>query len=490
MSMMKNIKILGICLALTAIALWQTSCENWFDVRPKTQVAATDMFANEGGFIDVLTGVYIQMSNPAMYGREMTFGTVDCIGKVYSSAGTREYNDLLNHRYDTRYSEPKVDSIWQMTYKAIANLNILIDELETTDKMKFEESNYHCIYGEALALRAFLHFDMLRLYAPAFNVSPDAVAIPYVDEFGYEVTPSSTVSEVAGFILQDLEDAAGMMKDWDPVLGKPVTAWMPSIYSRVFHMNYYAVKATQARVYHWIGETDKAAQCAREVIESPRYTWTKVDDMATAETDRYRTFLPEQIFALRVGKMEDNIHNILNYIYEDGTSWPNRLLQTESWRNTLMPGTSDWRKVYFYTDTYPMSTTNERYNNKLYQVEDMKDSLKQRLPLIRLPEMHLIVAQCDPSSAVEALNEIHSNRGLGPDISATITPAELAAEINREYLREFVCEGVVFYNWKRQNSPQMTNNNGAPINVKPEVYILPIPDEEKQFGGREEGEEE
>ena len=487
--MMKSIKIFGICLVFAAGVASLTSCENWFDVRPKTQVAAPDMFASEDGFIDVLTGVYIQMTNTAMYGREMTYGMVDCIGKVYTSAGTDRYNDLLGHKYDTQLSKPIVDGVWQKTYAAIANLNIMIDALETADKKMFEEANYHCIYGEALALRAFLHFDMLRLYAPAFSVDPNAVAIPYVTEFGYDVTPSSTVKEVADLILGDLEDAAGMLKDWDPVLGNQVTDWMPSIGSRVFHMNYYAVKATQARAYHWIGKTTEAAQCAREVIASPRYTWTGTDQMATTEAARERTFATEQIFALQVSKMEDNIRNILNQADATGTSWPNRLLQSEAWRNTVIPG-SDWRKTYFYTNAYSGTTTGERFNNKLYQFEEMPENSRQRMPLIRLPEMHLIVAQCDPAAAVGALNEIHSHRGLGANIPSTISSAELVAEINMEYLREFVCEGVAFYNWKRQNSPQMTNNNGALADIDPDVYVLPIPDEEKQFGGREDGEEE
>ena len=483
MSMMKNIKILGICLALTAVVSSLSSCENWFDVRPKTQVAITDMFANEDGFIDVLNGAYIQMTHPMMYGREMTFGMVDCIGQVYTSAGTERYSDLLGHKYDTKFSKPIVDSVWQMTYKAIGNLNILIEALETADKRMFEEANYHCIYGEALALRGFLHFDMLRLYAPAFSVAPNAVAIPYVTKFSYEVTPSSTVSEVANLILDDLEDAAEMLADWDPVLGNPVTTWMPSIYSRAFHMNYYAVKAAQARVYHWIGKTTEAAQCAREVIESQRYTWTSVDDMATEEVKRDLTFSSEQIFALHVSKMNDNIKDILNRETKTGTLYPNRLLQSEAWRNAIIPN-GDWRKTYYYSVGDP-TAIGDRYNNKLYQIEGMADSIKQRMPLIRLPEMHLIVAQCDPAAAVGAMNEIHSHRGLGADIPSTITPAELAAEINKEYLREFVCEGIAFYNWKRQNSPQMTGTNGTMVNVAPEIYLLPIPDEEKQFGGRE-----
>jgi hypothetical protein len=484
---MKNIKISGICLLLAACALTMTSCEKWFDTRPKTQVGADDMFASEAGFRDVLTGVYIQMTQPEMYGREMTFGMVDCLGRVYSSAGTQRYANFMANNYTTQYSRPVVDSAWTHTYAAIANLNIMIEALETADRTVFEPDNYNCIYGEALGLRAYLHFDMLRLYAPSPAVGLDAAAIPYVDEFDYAVTPSSTVAQVAASIIGDLEAAAELLKGSDPVkTGREPNSWL-TLNSRPFHMNYYAVRATQARVHHWIGETALAAQCAREVIGSGRYTWTKVDNIATSEAkDRWATFYPEQIFALQVTKMEQNIRNILNYRFEIGGSSVNSLAQSNAWRNAVMPDAGDWRSVYFFTEDLSGATAGEKFNNKLAQTDGMGRESKQRMPLIRLPEMWLIVARCEPAAAVDALNEIRGNRGIGRDVAADTPAEQLSAMIDMEYLREFICEGVTFYNYKRRNSEQMVGQSGVPVNVdRAKAYLLPIPDQEKQFGGRE-----
>ena len=43
----------------------------------------------------------------------------------------------------------------------------------------FTGNNYNIIQGEALALRAMLHFDMLRLFGPVYSRNPEATSIPY-----------------------------------------------------------------------------------------------------------------------------------------------------------------------------------------------------------------------------------------------------------------------------------------------------------------------
>ena len=43
--------------------------------------------------------------------------------------------------------------------------------------------------GEALGLRAFLHFDLLRLYGPVYSVTPTGKAIPYRTSFDQKATP-------------------------------------------------------------------------------------------------------------------------------------------------------------------------------------------------------------------------------------------------------------------------------------------------------------
>lgn len=57
-----------------------TSCESWLDVKPKTEEEAERMFSTEEGFKSALAGTYISLSQPELYGRELTFGMVGVLG--------------------------------------------------------------------------------------------------------------------------------------------------------------------------------------------------------------------------------------------------------------------------------------------------------------------------------------------------------------------------------------------------------------------------
>ena len=118
--MKKKLSIYIFSLFLPAI--WY-SCESWLDVKPRGQVEADILYQRESGFKDVLTGAYINMTSPAMYGREMTFGLVDVIGSVYPDVGTGNYYRAKNFEYDWAQVETMIDNIWQSGYSIIANLN-------------------------------------------------------------------------------------------------------------------------------------------------------------------------------------------------------------------------------------------------------------------------------------------------------------------------------------------------------------------------------
>ena len=61
---MRKLYYLAACL----LALC-TSCSDWLDVKPKTNVEEEDLFKNEQGFKEALTGIYIKMSETQLYGR-------------------------------------------------------------------------------------------------------------------------------------------------------------------------------------------------------------------------------------------------------------------------------------------------------------------------------------------------------------------------------------------------------------------------------------
>ncbi len=485
---MKTIKSISI-LIITSLLL--TACEQWLDVKPKTEVESSELLKTESGYKDALWGVYTQMTISSMYGFNMTV-TLDAMAKMYSRIGSYSaLNYFSNYNYTNTRTQSVIDAVWQNTYTTIANLNNLITNIQSADENMFSKDNYNVIYGEALGLRAFLHFDLLRLFAPSFADDPDAAAIPYVTSFDNHITETSTVNETIELILKDLNAAASLLKQSDPLATKrTVTTSEDNGYllNRNLRFNYYAVIATMARVYLYKGDKTNAALKAQEVIDESNCQWTSVDEIATTEADRNRTFTPEQVFVLKVEKMESNIENALSLNIQSVSGSSISVSQVDA--NQIYPYSTDWRgwgTLYGWSNMLPISGS-YRMPTKLWQYEDMPTAYKCLLPLIRMPEMKLIIAECNPSEkGVEIINEIRNHRGITEIFPADATEEKIITEIRNEYQREFYCEGILWFYYKRLNSPSLPYYSYGYLDnqrMNRERYVWPMPKEEIEFGNR------
>ena len=199
-------------LAMTTLA----ACD-FLDIDTPGIVNRDKMFENEQGFIDAMNGVYASMADADLYGEQLSFGFVDEIAQLY-------YNDYeanettLTKTFDLRYRDedvrPQIDAIWSKAYNTIASANSVLDNISGHDFAILPR-----IRGEALTVRAFLHFDLLRLFAPNIERG-DEQAIPYVEHFSISPVERSTVREVYERIVADLTEAYGLLRDAQPASGR------------------------------------------------------------------------------------------------------------------------------------------------------------------------------------------------------------------------------------------------------------------------------
>ena len=168
---MKNKILIGLVL----FAFTLGSCDSWLDVAPDDQVNEETLFKTGEGYRTALNGVYKDLSVTSLYGREMTWGFLDVLAQCYDSWSINSghiYDKALSYKYQDKEIKSLIQSIWSNSYNAVANCNNLIDRAQKEDPSKFAEGEEerNLIWGEALALRAFIHFDMLRLFAPSPRV--------------------------------------------------------------------------------------------------------------------------------------------------------------------------------------------------------------------------------------------------------------------------------------------------------------------------------
>ena len=78
---MRNILVVAIC----TVSLFLSSCQDWIDVNPKTDIEAEKFFTSEDGFKSALTGLYSMMTLEKSYGRQMTFDFVEKLVQRYDN---------------------------------------------------------------------------------------------------------------------------------------------------------------------------------------------------------------------------------------------------------------------------------------------------------------------------------------------------------------------------------------------------------------------
>lgn len=97
---------------LGALFLFVTGgCSDYFDVRPKSQVLADELFSTEEGFSDQLTGVYKRLASTSLYGQEMTFGLAEALTQNYDLATGSEYYEAGLYNYENTAVKNKITTV-------------------------------------------------------------------------------------------------------------------------------------------------------------------------------------------------------------------------------------------------------------------------------------------------------------------------------------------------------------------------------------------
>lgn len=103
--------------------------------------------------------------------------------------------------------------------------------------------------------------------------------------------------------------------------------------------------------------------------------------------------------------------------------------------------------------------------------------------LIRIPEMYYIAAEAllesDPEKALEYFDAVLEHRGITPYSQRTAATALTQEMINDEYFKEYIGEGVLFYNMKRQGLPIESYDGKTTYST--DKFVVPVPDEELEY---------
>lgn len=479
MTQMKTTKIFRTAALLPLAALLLcASCNDWLDVSPQSEVKYDDMFSTKDGFRDQLTGIYTALCDESLYGAHLTYGMADAMGQQYvwtQEAGN--YYHFWRFEYSNSTCESIISAVWSEMYNTIANINILLQGIDE-HRGVLSDADEKIYEGECYGLRAMLHFDLLRLFGKSMAAGGGDKAIPYVESISKQVTPLSTVSEVIDKCVADLERASTLLAD-DPMRTGDEPTTMQG--TREWRFNYYAVRALLARISLYKGDKAAALGYASEVIGSDKFPWVESDKVTTTtREERDGLFKSECIFTLNNRSLTDLTEKYLRE--STSNSVGNLLVTSPEVRDEIFETTTygfDWRSNYLFEQM----NGNYYGSTKLWQVNSETNN---RQPLMRVSEMWLIAAECAATTeeALQYLNTLRHHRGFDESSNLTATDVEgsmLDEHIGREYRKEFIGEGQWFFYCKRMNRATVPD---AMVPFSRNFYVLPMPDQEKDYGGR------
>jgi hypothetical protein len=477
----KICKICGICGLFT---LSLASCNDWLDVEPKSQIKEENHFEREGGFKDQLTGIYTQMTTKSMYGLNMGIGFVEVLSHSYDINPNSTWRYANDFNYTEKSSEATISEIWKSCYSCIANANIVLRNIEGADPAIFTDQNQHVFRGEALGLRAFLHLELMRLFACAPSMDANAKGVPYVTEYSTDVVGQKSVGETMQLIIADLlkahDELAYDTLNTHDYLGTQIYTQDDN------RFGYYACCAALARAYMWVGDTQNALKYAMQVIapvendyNGKGFSWIHYTNMQqTNRNELDMAFTTEHLFQLIISDWED-IGNF--YFTKDGGT--EVLNPSDASAQAIYELDLGYGNDYRYLKGYEQDGE-KRYMAKFWYLAG--STYNNRYPVIRMTEAWYIAAECqkntNPKEAIRLLNEVRENRNLSQfPLAETLNADQIQEEIYKEYRKEFIGEcGQLFFYYKRLNLPEI---KGASVRPGKQVYVLPIPTNDQEFGG-------
>lgn len=473
-----KIKVLIACAVLTLCS----ACNKWLDVDLINQVDENKLFEKEQGFVDALAGVYSQMSGSSLYGGTLGFEVTDVLAQYYDYNGLgTEYRYYRDYDYEQATVKSKIASIWSSMYANVAALNNILRWEQKNGQVMSADTRLQ-VKGEALALRAYLHFDLYRMFCADMKFNPTAKGIPYNKEFGVALPPQYTAAEIMQLVIDDLQEAQGYLAEGDPIrsvvpyqlknVGKDLRN---SADKYVARMNLYGVKALLARVYMTQGDKVKAAAMAKEVIESGKFRLLDFASSVDVQEDKkdFR-FSDEHIFSLRSKNIVEYSKSLHFDVPTQGGNNLAKLPLVNSY--TIYEGITDDVRYQFWTEA-----------NKLHKyVKGVKDTeFYPKIPMIKLSEMYLITAEAlydiDRSQSIAYVNTLRKARIRNAPDWFFINREILFKELKKEYLGE----GQLFYAYKRLNRDIESSSGAGDIQASNGIFVFPIPDKEIESGGRQ-----
>lgn len=441
-------------MGLLSVAL--ASCN--LNIPPLDQFSDPDAINNVSNARSLLSSAYTAYPHPeyefSLLGNDF----------VPTSLSIKDVSSLNLYNWSDREISKLAPSLWQNYYNVIAQCDALLERMDNVKTSSTEEQNEkQTIIAEAKTLKALCYFQLLKVFAPAYDLNPDAPGVILKTHLGIEDKQRSSIRDCVSTIRGLLSDAAQM----DGTSRN--NGWLSKT----------AVLYLQADVALYSGDYETAITSGNAVIAKANDAYFTSEGISNLWTkDSYAG----RIFAFNTNS---TYYSNIQFSMQEGDYF--------CVNPKLNVGTSDLRYTSF---TYPfvmngtVRTLLGKYNrcNKLNQTTAYINTM-------RYAGAYYIVAEAycrkgETEAARVLINHYWHCIGVS-EAPAGITNQALLELILTDKQREFVGEGVNFFDLKRTHLASLPRysqwGTGASSSISSTDYRwnFPIPVSEYRFNSVE-----
>lgn len=450
-----------------------TSCaDDYLDTSPTDAVPEELVFSTTKNAMTALNGIHrmlhIRFDSQGQAAESAVMIMREVMGDdvVFTTTGNNWYVSTARWLNHINENSSDVRFVWRYYYKVIGNANKIIAGIDGAEGPQEEKDE---IKGQALAYRAWAHFNLVQMFAARYDAAGgnSQMGVPIVTEPIEKGGARNTVEEVYAQINKDI-DAAIALLDKDR--------------NATSHININVAKGIKARIALTQGNYEEAATMAKAArdgfelmsetqlyqgfnsVDNPEWIWgsRQMDDQGTS----FASFFAYMSVNFSSTNIRSNPKAINSSLYA--------MIPGSDYRKGLWdPNASDpeLRDPFIDEVTLP-SFSKYDYMNRKFLAQGNASSVGD-VPYMRAAEMYLIEAEVlarggNSAQAAQVLFDFVSERDPAYTLS-TKTGDALAEEIMIQRRVELWGEGFRFYDLKRLNLPldrTGTNHVQSVINSK------------------------
>ena len=219
---MKSLKYILMTLATGGLMTMSTGCSDFLETVPATSVSDQSVFNSVAGAQAALNGCYFQMRAYSGGGanRQDDWGipSIQMVSDVSADdiiVWGGWYCYTYNYWGETRGDIFRSSALWTFHYRLINNLNSVIAYI---DDCAGDQKEKDYIKGQALAMRGWAYFDLVRIFQHTYAIAKDMPGVPIYTEPTTDQTEGKgrgTVQDVYDQVLSDLTQAETLLEGFN-----------------------------------------------------------------------------------------------------------------------------------------------------------------------------------------------------------------------------------------------------------------------------------